>query len=30
MIGAFDTDPAVQMLKYYPTFLNADNVPEDA
>jgi hypothetical protein len=29
MVGAFDTDPTVQTLQYYPTFLNVDNVPED-
>jgi hypothetical protein len=29
MVGAFDTDPPVQTLQHYPTFLNVDNVPED-
>jgi hypothetical protein len=29
MFGAFDTDPTVQTLQHYATFLNVDNVPED-
>jgi hypothetical protein len=29
MVGAFDTDPRVQSLQHYPTFLNVDNVPKD-
>jgi hypothetical protein len=29
MVGAFDTDPSVQMLQHYPTFLNVDNMPKD-
>jgi hypothetical protein len=29
MAGAFDTDPPVETLQQYPTFLNVDNVPED-
>jgi hypothetical protein len=29
MIGKFDTDPTVQTVQYYPTFLNVDKVPKD-
>jgi hypothetical protein len=29
MVGAFNTDPPVQRIQHYPTFLNVDNVPED-
>jgi hypothetical protein len=29
MVIAFDTDPTVQRLQHYQTFLNADNVPEE-
>jgi hypothetical protein len=29
MVGTFRTDPPVQTLQHYPTFLNVDNVPEN-
>jgi hypothetical protein len=28
VVGAFDTDPPVQTLQHYPTFLNVNNVPK--
>jgi hypothetical protein len=30
MVGEFDTDPSVPKLQHYPTFLNVDNVTENA
>jgi hypothetical protein len=29
MVGAFDTDPSVQTLQHYLTFLNVGNVSKD-
>jgi hypothetical protein len=29
MVRTFDTDPSVQTLQHYPTFLNVYKVPEE-